>query len=371
MKEKLVTLAAQTEERAKLMIENLKKKGIKGVIEQVEQTVEAPVQYYKVRTKVKDLSKALETAKEIDTLYGAEEIKIPSENNQIKDILIPIVFKDYSMNACHYTLEMAAKLNANIQLFHAYFNPFTNPEAYTEDMKSGGYFDNHVYSIEEEAQERLKEMVSNMRETLQKKGIGGIEVDATLEGGSIYAGLVKTIHTYHPDLIVLGTKGSGKKYHDLMGRFTVKAVGNLDVPVLTIPEDTQFDIQDRMNILHVTDFDSSDFVSLHQLLNMWEGLNPKVYCVHLDKHADTDRMNKNMDKLEGFFNKYYPDYDVVCSVVKGKDVLTDLQDFIKEKNINMLSVTRHKHNILLKYFVSEPVNRIVFHTHIPLLVYPA
>ncbi len=371
MKEKLVTLAAQTKERAKLMIEYLEKRGVKGILEQVEQTIEEPVQYYKVRTKVKDISKALEIAKEIDERYGKEEIKIPSENNQIKDILVPIVFKDYSMNACHYALEMAAKLNANIQLFHAYFNPFTNPEAYSKDMKSGGYFDNHVYSIEEEAREWLENIVNDMRETLERKDIRGVEVDYTLEGGSIYAGLVKTIHTYHPDLIVLGTKGRGKKYHDLMGRFTVKAVGNLDVPVLTIPEDTNYDVQDRLNILHVTRFDSSDFVSLHQLLNMWNGLNPKVYCVHLDKHADAETMNENMDKLEGFFNKYYPGYDVECSLVKGKDILSCFQGFITEKEINMLSVTRHKHNILLKYFISEPVNRIVFHTHIPLLVYPA
>ncbi len=371
MKEKLVTLAAQTNERAKLMIEYLEKNGVKGILEQIEQTIEEPVQYYKVRTKAKDLSRALEIAKEIDERYGKEEIKIPSENNQIKEILIPVVFKYYSMNACYYALEMATKLKANIRIFHAYFNPFTNPEAYTNDMKSGGYFDNHVYGIEEEARERLEKIMNEMRETLKKRGIREIEVDCTLEGGSIYAGLVKTIHTYDPGLIVLGTKGSGKKYHDLMGRFTVKAIGNLDVPVLTVPEDTNYDIHDRMNILHVTRFDSSDFISLHQLLNTWEGLNPKVYCVHMDKDANPDAVNKNMDKLEGFFDKYYPDYDVECSMVKGKDILTDLQDFIKEKDINMLSVTRHKHNILLKYFISEPVNRIVFHTRMPLLVYPA
>lgn len=370
MKRKLFTLATQTTGRANLMKEYLEKRGVKCTLEEPFPSQEEKEQYSKVRVKIQDYSRSLALAQEIDRQYGKEEIEIPEEE-PIRKILVPIVFKDYSLNACGYALRMADKLQAEVKLFHSYYNPFTNPESYSEDLQSGGYFDNYVYRIEEEAKQRLEQVTKDLRKEAEEHNMEGVKIDYELGAGAIYSELQNTMKSYEPDLVVIGTKGHHKKHSDLMGQFTVKLIENLDTPVLAVPEDTTYDTIDNLNILHVTNFDSSDYIALHKLLNMSAAFNPKIHCVHMEKHPDTHKLDTEMDKLKGFFDKYYSSAAVECAIVKGSDVLKDLQELIHQKNINMISITRHKHNILLQWFKRDQARKIIFHTHLPLLVYPS
>ncbi len=53
----------------------------------------------------------------------------------IERILVPIDFSDYSLNACFFALHLADRMDAEIKLFHAFFNPMvdamTFPDTFT------------------------------------------------------------------------------------------------------------------------------------------------------------------------------------------------------------------------------------------------
>jgi nucleotide-binding universal stress UspA family protein len=370
MKNRFLTLGVQTKRRAEIIKNALEKQRIKCKIESPDWLTETDEDYVKVQVMIKEFDKAMNVIQSVHKEHGKEVIKIPEEDIQFRKILVPVVFRKYSINACGYAAALAEKLKSEVKLFHSYYNPFTNPEAYTDDMKSKGFFDKYVYSIEEEAEEKLKNLVSQLKKQIEDKRVAGVNIDYILTGGAIFNQLEKQEREYKPDLIVLGTKGANKKHNDLLGKFTVKVMENTEIPVLAIPEDTTYTSIDNLNILYATDFDSTDYIALSQLMNMAAPFNPSVHCIHVEKNPDSAKIQPRLNKLKSFFDTFYENKNVECKIIDDSNILASLQSYIKEKNIHMVAFTRHKHNVLLKHFKSTMEKRIIFHTNLPVLIFP-
>jgi nucleotide-binding universal stress UspA family protein len=55
--------------------------------------------------------------------------------------------------------------------------------------------------------------------------------------------------------------------------------------------------------------------------------------------------------------------------MERKDVFQGLEDYIDEKDIDMIALTTHKRGIIEKLFNPSLAKRMLFHTNIPLLVF--
>jgi hypothetical protein len=69
--------------------------------------------------------------------------------------------------------------------------------------------------------------------------------------------------------------------------------------------------------------------------------------------------------------KSYPEDSVTCQMVTGEDVLTDLEKYIQENSIDILSLTTHKRNMITRIFNPSIARKMVFHLKTPLLVFHA
>jgi hypothetical protein len=55
---------------------------------------------------------------------------------------------------------------------------------------------------------------------------------------------------------------------------------------------------------------------------------------------------------------------------KGSSVSGALETFAEEHTIDMMAMIPHRHNLLERFFVESTTNKMIFHTHIPLLILP-
>ncbi len=65
----------------------------------------------------------------------------------------------------------------------------------------------------------------------------------------------------------------------------------------------------------------------------------------------------------------YKDYDVECSLIEENDFMKGAQEFIREKNIDIISMVTHKRNLISKLLNPSYTRKVLFHTNIPFLVF--
>jgi nucleotide-binding universal stress UspA family protein len=73
------------------------------------------------------------------------------------------------------------------------------------------------------------------------------------------------------------------------------------------------------------------------------------------------------DVLKGKYER--KDFD--CRLLVGENILETLDTFIKDENIDIISLTTHKRNMIARLFNPSIARKMVFHSSTPLLVFHA
>jgi hypothetical protein len=76
-----------------------------------------------------------------------------------------------------------------------------------------------------------------------------------------------------------------------------------------------------------------------------------------------------MDGLMAYFSKAYGRTQVTYSFINQKNLLEDLDNLIREKSINVISLTSHRRSIIDKLFKRNLAKKLFYHSGIPLLVF--
>jgi len=145
-------------------------------------------------------------------------------DSQIKKILVPIDFSDYSKNALRYSEEVARIYNAKLYLVYV-----IEPVIYPADFSMGQVA---LPSMDIEMNTRAKEELDN----LAKKELPGLEVKTIIKTGKPFVEIIETASQEDIDLIIIATHGHTGVEHILFGSTAEKVVRKAPCPVLTLRE---------------------------------------------------------------------------------------------------------------------------------------
>ena len=140
----------------------------------------------------------------------------------IRHILAPTDFSDYSKKALSDALELARTFGAKLSLLHVlepspYLGEFT-PPTMGEDL---------LGDLERQASAALARMLPEAQQAT-------IEVTRAVVMGSSSLKIVETAEAEHVDLIVMATHGRTGLSHLLIGSVAERVVRTAPCPVLTI-----------------------------------------------------------------------------------------------------------------------------------------
>ncbi len=370
MEDKLITIAVHNYARAEILRTRLEAEGVECYLKNVNLIHSVISGGVKVRVNSHDLEKALRIVEKVSDQFRDEyQNEIDESNKSVQRILIPIDFSDYSVNACRYAIGLAEKLNAEIKLMHVYYNPVVNSMPLTDTYYYQVNMDEIIREIELRAKSNMEEFYGDLKEKIEKDNIQGVKLDYALVRGIASEEIIAKSVEYKPDVIIIGTRGQGEKENDLIGSVTAKVIEDTKVPVLVIPEDSYYSGIATINIMYATDFDESDYKALKKLINIVSPFDIRLYCVHIGK-PDTNVWDKaKMNGLKEKMDAQYPDYEIECSLIEEEDFLKGIQEFTREKNIDIISLVTHKRNLLSKILNPSIARKVLFHTNIPFLVF--
>ncbi len=161
----------------------------------------------------------------------------------IKRILVPIDFSDYSKSALNYATDFAKLFKAELILVFV-----VEPVIYPPDFSMGQIA---VPSIDIEMDKRAKEELDN----LAKKQIPKeLKTKIIVKMGKPFIEIIDTATEIEADLIIIATHGHSGVEHMLFGSTAEKVVRKAPCPVLTLRDPVKgFQYRKELNKLNEKD----------------------------------------------------------------------------------------------------------------------
>lgn len=367
MKDKMVTVATHTFERAQLLKIQLEDAGIDCYLQNINLIQGAFSGGVKVRIKESDLENALVIIERVNEEYYAEEQKVSN-----RKILMPVDFSEYSLKVCKLGLQMAKKTDNEVLFYHTYFNPLTNTLPFSEAFTFERKLSESMHEIEDAAREDMRKFTLVIKNEMRMGRMPEVEFDTELVEGIPEERIIQYSKKHLPKLIVMGTRGKSQKDNDLIGSVTAEVIERTKVPVLAIPEETRMrDFDKTLNIAYATNFDNSDFEALEKLMGLLRDFTVNIHCLHVGAKQESNWDSAKLEGLKKMLEERYPNIPFNCRMLSGEDLVLTLEKIILELKIDAIALTTHKRNIIARLFNPSIARKMLFHTNTPLLVFHA
>lgn len=366
MEEKLVTLAIHTFQKAQMLKMFLESEGIDVYLHNINLIQPVVSAGVRVRIKESDLPLAL---KLIEENPDFKEDSLGSD--EAPQILIPVDFSEYSIQACEIGFKYASEIGVEITLLHSYityrFNPlglnemFALPDAkkrISEDILA-----------EKQAQRNINKLERFIQEKINTKEWPAVNFSSEIDSGLPEDQILAYTKKHPVCLIIMGTRGKDKKDVDLIGSVTAEVINQTKIPVLAIPENTPFrDLSEIKNIAFGTSFDQKDLIAVDSLIKMFMPFKINYHLFHLSHKPDAWTEIK-LAGLKEYFAKQYPTIVFHYEIIDANDFLINMEHYIKEKGIDIISLATHKRNLFTRLFNPGVSHKMLFHTDTPLLAF--
>ena len=288
----------------------------------------------------------------------------------INKIIVPIDFSPSSFNAAIYASHVAKQKGADVTLVHAYFNPVTNPVSY-----------DHFYAFPANVGETLSEIIASagdmMREFMVKLNgyltdhqLISVNIKTEIVGGIAEEAILDFASEGRFDLMILGVV-QRKSNESYFGSFMTEIIKQSAIPVLAIPSDATYKEAMFKKMMYATNFEKSDGTAIRKLIGMSLPLESHIYIVHIDDTNDNPFINYNLahfkEKYIGSGDHVKMDFDLIVN----KNLAKGIENYIVEKEIDILAVTSHKRNLLTALFLPSLTKELLFKLKIPMLIFHA
>ncbi|MFT5735979.1 MAG: nucleotide-binding universal stress UspA family protein [Maribacter sp.] len=186
---------------------------------------------------------------------------------------------------------------------------------------------------------------------------------------SLLNAIGKTVIDNNISYVFMGTKGSSAVKEVFMGSNTVSVIKHIDFcRLVAVPENYSFVSPEQ--IAFATNFEHvSSKVELNPLIDLAKLCDSEIIIVHVDmgKNLTSQQQTcKNilMKRLDGLPHRF--------EEVEGASKISDaIQSYISEnKDIGMIAMANYWHSFFERLTKENVINRIVFDTEVPFLIFP-
>lgn len=366
MEENLVTLAIHTYDKAQILKSVLEVHGIDVYIHNVNQLLPVGV---RVRIKESDLPKALGIIEEMNNKEALS--KALEEMNRKAMVLLPIDFSDYSLKACEFAFPLAATMDAEVVLFHAYLSPSFSSMPIGEVINHDGKTEETALEMLEKAKQSLIELETKIEDSITEGKWPRVKYRHVLREGVPEDQILGYAERHNPKIIIMGTRGCDKKDMDFIGSVTAEIIERSHVPVLAIPENVSLNrFEDIKSVAFSTSFDDKDLIAFDKMMALLKPNEVSVHFIHFDKKDDSWAEIK-LSGIKAYFQQNYPNNKFEYNLIPGTDILTAYDEFIHKNDIDAIALTTHKRNLISRLFNPSMARKMVFHTDTPMFVFHA
>ncbi len=292
-----------------------------------------------------------------------------TEKGDIERILVPIDFSDYSLNACFFALHLSSRTGAEVLLFHVFFNPMVDAMAFPDAFTYQSNMTEIFKDLEQNAEKQIRKFSKKIKRYAGIKDLKNIKITTEVKAGQPGEEIDNIIRSFAPKIIVIGTRGHGKQSGEILGSVAARVIDTAGIPVLLVTRDARLKEKGELKLLYATDFDESDYQSIHKLTKILSGYSIKIDCVHFSTSSNSKSNSKKMAQMKAHFLKTHKQLSLECHIIENKDLLKGVNDFIEINDIELIALTHKKRNIFYRLFNPSLAKKLLFQTKRPVFVF--
>lgn len=375
--ERFITLVIHTYDRAITLRKILESHGIKVKFENLVVSGTHIASGVRVKIPESDLPLALKIVESGDNYAAAKlEMKMSGYSDSI---LVPVDFSPYSMLAVKVAFDIASKLERHPIILHSYATPyFMGALDYADpldmDMEAASGSEMTELMAGRDIRKEAEKMMSDFRKEIESAQADGslpdIKFSVTLNEGVPEDVILEFCRLTPPSLVVMATRGKEKKEEDLVGSVTAEVLDSCRVPVIAVPDNYKFvSLKSIKKVVYFCNLDQHDIIAFDSIMRLLNYAVTDFTLVPVNDRAGS-KILKKVNALKEYFTKTYPTATFSSEVFSDKNFSSDLEKYVKEKNIEFLVVPNKKKNIFSRLFNPGIAHRILFERDMPLLALP-
>jgi len=288
----------------------------------------------------------------------------------MKKILVPVDFSGNTDIACSYALEIAGKGGAVIRLFHTYSDQFIIADSSFPDAidMSTMYNEELLKEVFHQSEKKMEILQAQLEEKVRKSNWNDIEFNVTLVGGEIESELNDLCKEFQPDIIVMGTQGTGKTLN-MWGRVSTHIINHSKIPVLTVPSIKKF--RGFQKIMLAADLSGKNEALVRKIFSIFSDFHFHLSCIHFLIKEDKSEENEKMEKLRKTFEKEEKSGKISFKIMEVMDdKQTVINQVIESQSIDLIAFQPHKHSLFYNLFTHKITKKNLQAANVPLLALP-
>lgn len=287
------------------------------------------------------------------TANGGAPLYFDPKLNEMKTILVPTDFSNYSLMAIRTAVPIAIATGAKIILIH---NVYT--EAKWETMSISK---RHQYP---ETWKKIREAEKKMSLLVNSHLFRKVSVSNMITYGVAYEEIVARAKQLKVDLILIGSHGNEASERYFIGSTVQKVLREASCPVMTIPKN--FKPGHWKKLVFAADFSQETYKYFEKIKNLALALNSVVYLMFVNRPTDfmdTRTINRMMDS----FIKRYPDLKFHKVIYNHEEAAEGILQFVEDyPTMNWIALITYRRIAKPKYAIGH-TETIAFHSAIPVL----
>lgn len=267
----------------------------------------------------------------------------------MKKILLPTDLSPCSAHALAYALPLAQRLRAEIKMLHVATpvpaepvvangtqGPARTAAAWAAGLPAMAEFDSVPVTYEE------------------------------VQGTDATQIILTACETEKPDMVVMGTRGSGGLRPGSLGGVTISVIQGSEVPVLAVPDSAHY--KPIKHIAYATDFNNESFNVVKTLIAFAKLLDARLTCIHVrGEHEYWDRVKRMYYEHLYSLDQVTPLLDF--AILHGDNILHSIQEFNRNNEVDILAMLNRRRDLIDSLYGHSLTREAVLHCRIPLLAF--
>ncbi len=271
------------------------------------------------------------------------------------NIIIATDFSEFNDNLLPYAIDLLKLTGGRVLMFHAF-----NDHVLVGDPGLPGMLESEAYmnrellaELEEQSVRLMNEKASLFRSKIEEAGIKDVVLETVVKGGEPELGLAELATGVNADLILLGTRGKGRKGF-LEGSMARRIMEKINTPLLIIPEG--YNYRENNKVLYATSLNKNDEAAIDLILELLDPFDPEVHVVHLLWDIRKQEPVLRMEALRQIFIKETELGKVRFALIPARNAREDLKTYCAAHDISMASFIANKRS-WLDYLIPGKVGK--------------
>jgi len=270
-----------------------------------------------------------------------------------KKLLVAIDFKEESINALKYAINLAKQVNAKVYcLYVVEETGFITSLFITEETAA---------KIKDEATNRLKELVYPVFEGT------GVECEVVVRKGKAFTEIVKTAKDFSVNFIVMGRKNRIDFTKNVIGSNTNHIISASRIPVITINNNNSYLF--GSHVLLPLDLSQPIAAKVGNAIYLAKLLGAKITVMSVisDEFAFLKtKYKRRMELIKTEFKKH----EISCNthlVESSAKPDVEINNYTKEVDADIIMIMTQKELDLYDFFIGSTAQNIITNARIPVI----